>query len=268
MAAVLDHYQSDGIEIVYRLEGPDGGGGEGDTDRVHKLPVLLIHGFASNALTNWVKPSWTKTLIDAGYQTICIDNRGHGNSEKPYEREVYSAPLMAEDAVRLLDHLGIDEAYVMGYSMGARITAFMLHQDQPRVKAAIFAGMGYNMVRGLGGSAPIAEAFEAVSLDDVSDITARSFRVFAESIGGDLKALAACLRGPRLKVTAEMLAQIHTPTLIAVGSKDDIAGSPEQLSELIPGSKILHIPGRDHMKSVGDPVFKKGVLEFLAQQQE
>ena len=262
MAVVFDHYQSDGIAIAYRMEQPESDGA-GDDENSKKLPVLLIHGFASNFMVNWVKPSWTKTLTDAGYTTICIDNRGHGDSEKLYDPKYYSAPLMAEDAVRLLDHLGIEQAYVMGYSMGARITAFVLHQNEERVKAAIFSGMGINMVRGLGGSAPIAEAFEANSLKEVSNETARSFRAFAKSIGGDLKALAACLRGPSLKVTEEMLAKINTPTLIAVGSKDEIAGSPDELRDLIPCSKVLHIPNRDHMKSVGDPVFKKGVLEFL-----
>jgi pimeloyl-ACP methyl ester carboxylesterase len=131
------------------------------------------------------------------------------------------------------------------------------------VKAAVFAGMGINMVRGLGGSAPIAEAFEAASLEEIDNETARSFRVFAQRIGGDLKALAACLRGPRLKVTKEMLAQISTPTLIAVGSIDEIAGSADELAALVPGSKVLTIPDRDHMKAVGDPVYKKGVLDFL-----
>ena len=262
MAVILDHYQSDGMKIAYRVEGPgDVAVLEGRVDQ--PVPVLLVHGFASNFMVNWVKPSWTKNLTDAGYTTICIDNRGHGDSEKLYDPQVYGAHLMARDAVHLLDHLGIEKAYVMGYSMGARITAFMLHQNSERVKAAIFSGMGINMVRGLGGSAPIAEAFEAERLEDVSDLTARSFRAFAQNIGGDLKALAACLRGPSVKVTTEMLAGIRTPTLIAVGSEDEIAGSPDELRDLIPGSRVLHIPGRDHMKSVGDPVFKKGVLEFL-----
>ncbi|MCF6199211.1 MAG: alpha/beta hydrolase [Hyphomicrobiaceae bacterium] len=258
MTVIQDYFQSDGIEIAYRVDRPkDREPGEA------KIPVLLIHGFVSNGETNWVGPSWTTTLLKAGYETICIDNRGHGKSQKLYDPERYSAPLMAQDAFRLLDHLGVEQAYVMGYSMGARITAFMLQQNEQRIKAAVFAGMGINMVRGLGGSAPIAEAFEAERAADVEDLTARSFRAFAKMTGGDLKALAACLRGPRLKVTKEMLAKITTPTLIAVGTVDDVAGSPEELSVLIPHSKILPIPDRDHMKSVGDPVYKKGVLAFL-----
>ncbi len=260
---VVDHFNTEGIDIAYRLEGPPESSVSASGQAV-KTPVLLIHGFASNGVTNWVNPGWIKTLVDAGYETICIDNRGHGASQKLYDPQFYSAPLMAKDAVRLLDHLDIEQAYVMGYSMGARITAFMLHQDEERVRAAIFSGMGINMVRGLGGSAPVAEAFEASSLEDVSDLKARAFRAFADSIGGDLKALAACLRGPSLKVSEQMLQDISTPTLIAVGTKDDIAGDPDELSQLIRGSKVLHIPNRDHMKSVGDRVFKRGVLEFLA----
>ena len=136
MAIIQDHFNSDGNDIAYRVEGP------GEGAKQHDEPFLLIHGFASTGPTNWVNPSWTKTLINAGYQTICIDNRGHGDSQKLYDPELYSAPLMAKDAVRLLDHLGVEQAYVMGYSMGARITAFILHQDQARVESRHFFGHG------------------------------------------------------------------------------------------------------------------------------
>lgn len=258
MAFVLDHYQSDGVRIAYRLDMPD----ESAAD-IKPVPVLLIHGFASNHVVNWVNPSWTTMFARAGYRTISIDNRGHGASEKLYDRQMYSAPLMARDAVRLLDHLDVEQALVMGYSMGARITAFMLDQDQERIRAAVFAGMGINMVRGLGGSAPIAEAFEADSPRGISDSKARSFRIFAESTGGDLKALAACLRGPRIKVSKEMLARIERPVLIVVGTSDEIAGSASELAALVPGSRVLPVEGRDHMKTVGDPRFKQGVLTFF-----
>ena len=93
--------------------------------------------------------------------------------------------------------------------------------------------------------------------------TARSFRAFAEQTGSDLRALAACLRGPREKITAENLARIAVPTLIATGSEDVIAGSGKELATLIPGAQLLGIEGRDHMKAVGDAHFKQGVLDFL-----
>ena len=100
-------FDSDRVEIAFIDEG------DGD-------PVLLIHGFASNVATNWVDPGWVKTLTQAGHRVIAYDNRGHGRSAKLYGIEDYGAPLMAEDARRLLDHLKIDRADVMGYSMGAR----------------------------------------------------------------------------------------------------------------------------------------------------
>jgi len=125
------------------------------------------------------------------------------------------------------------------------------------------AGAGINLVRGLVGTGPIARALEAPRIEDVTNDTARSFRAFAERTGSDLKALAACMRGPREKIAAEDLAQIAVPTLVATGSEDVIAGSGEELRRLIPGAQLLDIEGRDHMKAVGDARFKRGVLDFL-----
>jgi pimeloyl-ACP methyl ester carboxylesterase len=93
--------------------------------------------------------------------------------------------------------------------------------------------------------------------------TARSFRAFAERTGSDLKALAACMRGPREKITAGDLARMAVPTLIVTGGEDVIAGSGRELASLVPGAQFLDIAGRDHMRAVGDARFKQGVLDFL-----
>ena len=85
-----------------------------------------------------------RTLTAAGRRVIAFDNRGHGQSEKLYDPELYGAPVMAEDARRLLDHLGIARADVMGYSMGARIAAFLALAHPERVRSVIFAGLGIN----------------------------------------------------------------------------------------------------------------------------
>lgn len=248
----MPSFQSDGVSIAYWDEG------QGD-------PILLIHGFASNAGTNWVDPGWVQALVADGRRVIALDNRGHGQSEKLYEPERYGAPIMAEDARALLDHLGIERADVMGYSMGARISAFLVLKYPERVRSVIFAGLGINMVRGMVGTGPLAKALEAKSIDDVANDTARSFRAFAEHTRGDLRALAACMRGPREKITPELLAGITVPVLVAVGTEDVIGGSGAELAALIPGAKLLDIVGRDHMKAVGDARFKQGVLDFLTQ---
>jgi pimeloyl-ACP methyl ester carboxylesterase len=244
-------FNSDGIEIAYLDEG------EGD-------PILLIHGFASNASVNWVDPGWVRLLVRDGRRVIAIDNRGHGRSAKLYDPQQYGAPAMAEDARRLLDHLGIARADVMGYSMGARITAFLAIAHPGRVRSVVFGGLGANMVRPMAGTGPIAAALLAPTIDDVSNATARTFRAFAESTRSDLKALATCIRSSREPITPQALQQLRCPVLVAVGSDDVIGGSAVELARIIPGAEALVIEGRDHMKAVGDRQFKDGVLAFLA----
>lgn len=249
----IQSFDSDGVRIAYLDEG-DG------------PPVLLIHGFASNSEVNWVGPGWVETLTKAGYRAIALDNRGHGESEKLYDEAAYGAPLMAEDARRLLDHLGIEKAHVLGYSMGARIGAFLTARHPQRVASLVLSGMGINLVRGVGGAGPIAAALEAESVDEVTNDAARSFRIFADQTGSDRRALAACIRASREPVTAQALSATGVAILIAVGTDDVVAGSARDLSALLPGAQVLDIPNRDHMRAVGDPVHKKGVLAFLAEQ--
>jgi pimeloyl-ACP methyl ester carboxylesterase len=131
------------------------------------------------------------------------------------------------------------------------------------VRSIVFGGLGIHMVRGMVGAGPLAAALEAPRLEDVTNDTARSFRVFAEQTNSDLKALAACMRGPREKVSREKLGELTVPVLVAVGSKDVIGGSGAALAELIPNAQFLDIEERDHMKAVGDKQFKQGVLAFL-----
>ena len=242
------------VEIAYLDEGPG--------DR-HADPIVLAHGFASNKEVNWVHPGWVMTLKHAGRRVIAIDNRGHGRSSKLYEPALYHSTVMAEDVRALLDHLGIARADVMGYSMGARIAAFLAVKHPERVRSAVLGGLGIKLVEGVGLPESIAEALEARSIDDVSDPNGRMFRSFAETTRSDLRALAACIRGSRQTLTRGQVAAIAAPVLVAVGTRDRVAGSADALAALIPGAKALDIPDRDHMLAVGDKVFKAGVLEFL-----
>jgi pimeloyl-ACP methyl ester carboxylesterase len=243
-------FNSDGVEIAYAVAG------EGN-------PILLIHGFASNGRVNWQDTGWVKTLVDAKRRVIIIDNRGHGASQKLHDPAHYSAAEMAEDARRLLDHLGFKQADVMGYSMGARIAAFLAINHPERVNRAIFAGLASRMITGVGGAETIAAGLEAKSLVDVTDPGARSFRIFAEQTKSDLKALAACMRASRVKITAADLARIAAPVLVVAGEKDDVAGDVATLVAAIPGAKGVTLPGRSHMNAVGDSGYKRAVLEFL-----
>jgi pimeloyl-ACP methyl ester carboxylesterase len=232
-----------------------------------RAPVLLIHGFASNRDVNWVNTTWTGTLTRAGYRVIALDNRGHGESTKLHRPEDYGTDLMAADARALLDHLGISRAHVMGYSMGARISAFLALAFPDRVASLLMGGLGLHLVEGVGLPVGIADALEAPSLADVADPMGRMFRAFAEQTKSDLSALAASIRGSRQTLRPVEVARISAPTLISVGTRDPIAGSAAELADLMPNARALDIPGRDHNLAVGDRVHKEGVVAFLAEQQ-
>jgi pimeloyl-ACP methyl ester carboxylesterase len=239
------------VEIAYLDEG------QGE-------PVVLVHGFASTKEVNWINPGWVTTLTRAGWRAIALDNRGHGASSKLHDPAAYHSATMADDVRALLDHLGLERADVMGYSMGARITAFLALAHPSRVRAAIFGGLGIRLVEGVGLPESIANALEAPSLADVTDPVGRVFRSFAEQTKSDLKALAACIRGSRQVLSREQVASLKPPVMVAVGTNDEVAGSPEALAALIPGAQALPIAGRDHMLAVGDKTFKAGVLDFLS----
>jgi pimeloyl-ACP methyl ester carboxylesterase len=230
-------------------------------------PVVLVHGFASNAAVNWAYPGWVVTLTRAGRRSIALDLRGHGASTKLYAPAAYHSAIMAQDVHALIEHLRLPQVDVVGYSMGARIGAFLALAHPERLRSLILGGLGGHLVAGVGLPTSIADALEAPSLADVKDPTGRMFRAFAEQTGSDLAALAACIRGSRQTLTPEEVAKIRVPTLIAVGTKDAFAGSAQGLAALMPQAEALDIPGRDHMLAVGDKVFKQGVLDFLARRQ-
>jgi pimeloyl-ACP methyl ester carboxylesterase len=246
----MQKFNSDGVEIAYEVAG------EG-------LPVLLVHGFASTARINWGETGWIRFLTDAGRTVITFDHRGHGESQKLYDSAQYSAMMMADDAKRLLDHLGIAVADVMGYSMGARVAAFMLISHPETVRRAVLAGLAERMIAGVPGSDAIAAALEADDLATVTDLTGRAFRIFAMRTGGDLKALAACIRSSRVKIRSDALAMVRSPVLVVAGDRDELAGDIQPLVDAIPGATGLSLAGKDHMSAVGDLQFKREALRFL-----
>jgi pimeloyl-ACP methyl ester carboxylesterase len=247
----MQSFQHDDVEIAYLDEG------EGE-------PILLVHGFASSKNVNWVYPTWVSELRKNGRRVIALDNRGHGESAKLYDPAQYSIPIMAGDVVALMDHLDIPSADMMGYSMGGRMTAWLGLNAPERLRSAILGGIGIGMIEGGGPGENVAQALEAPSLDDVTDPVGRTFRAFADQTRSDRIALAACLRGSRGLMTTEEAAHIKVPVLIAVGTTDEVAGSAHALGDIIPGSEVLDIPGRDHMRAVGDKVYKSGVADFLS----
>ena len=247
----MPSFHNGAVEIAYLDEG------EGE-------PIVLVHGFASSKNVNWVYPTWVSELKKSGRRVIALDNRGHGDSAKLYDSEDYHVGTMASDVTALMDHLEIARADVMGYSLGGRMTAWLAHRAPQRIRSAILGGIGMGLILGGGPGENVASALEAETLDDVTDPVGHTFRAFADQTRSDRRALAACLRGSRRLMTREEAADITVPVLIAVGTTDEIAGSAADLAAVIPGSQVLDIPDRDHMRAVGDKVYKSGVIEFLS----
>lgn len=252
----MQKFSSDGVNLAFIDLAPTNDAPRGES-------IILVHGFASSHMVNWVNTQWTKTLTHAGYRVVALDNRGHGQSDKPHEPEAYSSHIMAEDVRRLMDHLEIARADVMGYSMGARISAHLALAHPQRLRSLLLGGLGIHLVEGVGLPLGIADAMEAPSLDVLSDPMQRMFRAFADANKSDLKALAACIRGSRQTLTPGEVGRIVMPTLVSVGTKDDVAGSGQELAALIPNAEAFAIEGRDHNLAVGDKTHKQAVLDFL-----
>lgn len=240
----------DSARIAYLDEG------EGDV-------ILLIHGFASNAHTNWTNVGWTKILIDSGYHVIAIDNRGHGNSQKFYKQQDYLLEKMADDAAALLTHLNISKAHVMGYSMGARISSTLAARNPQMVDKLILAGNGYNMIEGGFDSSEIYDGLMAETDEAVKTKIGTDFRYFAKSTKSDLKALAACIMGGRSYIPKTLFENLKPETMVIIGTEDTVASNGEKLASIIPNGHFVPIPKRNHMNAVGDKVYKKEVLDFL-----
>ncbi|MGY3451697.1 alpha/beta fold hydrolase [Bradyrhizobium sp. USDA 4353] len=247
----MPSFSNGAVEIAFIDEG------EGD-------PIVLVHGFASTKTVNWIYPGWVTELRKAGRRVIALDNRGHGDSAKLYDPAQYSIAEMASDVTALMDHLGLASADVMGYSLGGRIAAHIALTTPERLRSAIFGGIGMAMIEGGGPGENVAAALEAPSLDDVTDPVGKTFRAFADQTRSDRLALAACMRGSRGLITREDAGRIAVPVLVAVGTTDEVSGSGPALGALIPGAEVLDIPNRDHMRAVGDKVYKAGVVDFLS----
>ncbi|WP_208434221.1 alpha/beta fold hydrolase [Bartonella taylorii] len=244
-------FEYDALRFAYREEGQG-------------TPILLIHGFGSSARVNWYSTGWFRTLTEAGYRVIALDNRGHGDSVKSYDPSFYTPQAMASDAVRLLQHLELSKVHVMGYSMGARISAFMALLYPTHVHSVIFGGLGIGMVTGAGDWKPVAEALLAEDISTITNPRGLMFRKFADQTKSDRRALAACIITSKQELTASEVYKIKQPALVAVGSLDEIGGEAEPLAALLPYGEALLIPNRDHMFAVGDKVYKKGVIDFLS----
>lgn len=227
-------------------------------------PVMLIHGFASSLQGNWRAPGVIDAIVAAGRQVIAIDCRGHGRSGKPHDPQAYAGTAMADDAVAVMDHLGIDKADLAGYSMGGFLASTLLVNRPERWRSVIISGMGDVLLKGNLPSSQfdsLVTAMEAPDAASIKDPRARAFRQFAQSSGNDLLALAAMHKVRRTGFDAAKLAHVTIPVLVLIGNKDDPA-SARRLADAIPGAAFVEVPG-DHLGAVATAEFAGAIVAWL-----
>ena len=226
-----------------------------------------MHGFAADRLTNWKLTGWYRLLTKSGFRVIAADARGHGRSDKPTEPAAYAPEGVAGDAVRLLDHLGLETAEVFGYSMGGRNAAWLLTAHPDRMRSAVIAGAGMNVLAKRDALEWQKRGYELTGDNEKSDSLAVPAMVplykSATRFAGLAGSLSACLLGSFASIPASSFEGVDVPTLVIAGSRDSVAGSPIPLAASIPGAKAVVVPGRSHLSVIGDSFFKGAVFGFL-----
>jgi pimeloyl-ACP methyl ester carboxylesterase len=222
-------FNSNGVKIWYAVQG----NGE---------PVVLIHGWLSSAALNWDLPG-ISALLAKDYQVITLDVRGHGRSDKPTKEEDYG-PELVEDIVRLLDHLKIEKAHIVGYSMGGIIAGNFIAKHPDRVLSGTLGGMGWLKQGGIGQ------------------------RGFAQIGKNDPKANAAAICGrslSKLALSEEEIKSIKVPMTVLVGDKDDLIRRlyVDPLRTVRPDWPVIEIKDGNHISCIMKPQFKEAIADWI-----
>jgi pimeloyl-ACP methyl ester carboxylesterase len=265
---VGSYFDSKGVRIHYTDEG------QGE-------PVILIHGFAANADWNWRAPGVLGAIRDSGYRVIAPDMRGHGLSDKPETPEAYGGE-MAEDIVRLMDHLGIAKAHVIGYSMGAFITLKLITLHPDRLLSASPGGAGWQkadsenvaklmrLADSLDSGQGFGPLFEIISPEGKPPgwfFSMTTGRLLARA--NNVKALACVARGFRgLEVNEEALKKNTVPTLSIVGTIDPLRVGVDNMQGVMANLETVYVEGGDHITTLRDRAYLGAIQKFLAKHRQ
>ena len=256
------YFDSNGVRIHYNVAGTG-------------IPVVLVHGLGVNGNVNFGPGGIISTLAKQ-YRVVTLDLRGHGRSDKPYDPRQYGVQL-CEDIIRLMDHLQIEKAHVLGYSMGGFIVLKLasLHPDrllsfapcgagwtrEPEKECQFFQELADNLDRGEGYGI-LSERLTPIGRK------VRWHHRFLMNLGlsvmNDEKAIAALLRSmPELVVPEEALRKNTIPALAVVGQRDPLRVFAEEMASITPSMQLVITPEADHMSALDKPVTMEAIEAFL-----
>ena len=237
--------------------------GEGD-------PVLLLHGFASDANDDWVETGWFAALVAAGCDVVAPDLRGHGQSVKSRDPADYRLDTFAGDVATLCNHCWGDLPFsLIGYSMGAHVAMSVALASPRRVASLVLGGMGDRIAATVGLAPEFADALDTPDEGRSGDRRelpsyAVRFRQHAASRPfNDLRVLAACLRGQSTAFDLDLLAGVTAPTLVIVGDEDRLAGAPYPVATFLAEGVAQTVPGVNHASALADRTFRERALAHI-----
>lgn len=223
-------------------------------------PVVLIHGFFSDAHTNWIRYGHAATIAGAGFRVVMPDLRAHGSSAKPHEDAAYPPDVLMRDGFALLEHLGLSDYDLGGYSLGARTTMRML-ANGARPRRAILSGMGLTGVTKTEGR---GEHFRNI-LTNLGSFRQGSpewlAEAFLKTTKGDPIALLHIL-DTFVNTREEDVRAVHMPVLVLQGVDDSDNGSARELANTLPHATYREIPG-NHMSAVLKPELGREIADYL-----
>ncbi|MEP0390864.1 MAG: alpha/beta fold hydrolase [Erythrobacter sp.] len=223
-------------------------------------PVVLVHGLFSTAQMNWIKFGHAEKLVEAGFRVIMPDLRAHGASAKSHNALDYPFGVLTKDLTALVEHYGLTDYDLAGFSLGARTCAKGVIDGLAPRRLAL-CGMG---LQGLSGWAR-RSAFFIDAIDRFDEIKRgdRAFmaKSFMKTMGIDREA-AFLLLGAVDDVSDADLATITMPTALICGDKDQDNGSAKDLALVLPDGRYREVSGT-HMSSVADGAFGDALVEFF-----
>lgn len=245
----LSRFQSfDGEEIAYHRAGQG-------------RPVLLLHGFIASAQANWIDPGIFQKIVEAGFDVIAPDLRGHGGSAAPTDPAFWPPDVLSRDQQALIATLGLTDYDLVGYSLGARTAVrFMVGGARPR--RAVLGGMGDSGVMQAGARAAMF-ADSIRNGENAADPRAGKYiQARMKALGLDPTALLGVLSS-FVPTTADDLTALSIPTLVVCGRDDQDNGSAEGLAAVMPHARAVRIAG-DHLTAVAEPQLATEIIGFLS----
>ncbi len=231
---------------------------------VHEMgegrPLILIHGYFSDAETNWIKYGHASVLAEAGFRVIMPDLRAHGESDKPHDPTHYPLDILADDQLALIEHLGLNDFDLGGYSLGGRTVGRMLARGcMPR--RAIISGMGLQGMTNTGSRKAHFRHILTHLGQHERGSPAWMAEAFLKTTGGDGVALNLILDS-FVDTDEAVLGGLDTPVAVVCGTEDDDNGSAAALADILPHGQLITVPG-NHMSAVARPDLGQAFANYL-----